>query len=209
MDTVTICNMALMAAGIPAITSLEDNNNNAKLCKTFYPILRDRVLRDHLWSFATAFAALQQTAEDSPDPEYPVICLLPGDIIRVIKLADDSPYCRYGKRILVKKYPATLVYIKKVEDPNLFDAAFVEALQNLISAEVVLSASRDIQMAQYFKNEYERKLAVARSIDSAENLHAHQTAAAHSSFIAARYGAAGQKKVGTIQFVKGNAGKQE
>lgn len=208
MDSVTICNMALMAAGIPPIVSFEETNNNAKLCKSFYPVLRDRVLRDHTWSFATTYYPLQQSADASPDPELPVQCVLPGDIIRIVGLLDNSPYRRIGNRILVSAPNLTLVYIARVEDPNLFDASFVEALQNLISAEVVLSASRDVQQAQFFRNEYERKLSIARSIDSQENTHAYQPPAAHSTFIAARNHGAAPSARSKVVFVKGNAGKQ-
>ena len=200
--------MALMAAGIPPVTSFEETNDNAKLCKTFYPVLRDRVLRDHNWSFATAYFDIQRSAEKSPDPEYPIVCILPGDLIRVLNLLDNSPYRRIGNKLLVTQFPVTLVYIKKVEDPNLFDPAFVEALQNLISSEVVLSASRDIQQAQYFRNEYERKLTIARSIDSQENSHSNQIQQTGSSFIAARHGAASRIAKGRVVFVEGTAGKQ-
>lgn len=208
MDSVAICNMALMAAGIPPITTFDENNDNARLCKDFFPVLRDRVLRDHTWSFATAYFELQQLSEKSPDPSYPIACVLPGDTIRVIGLTDNSPYRRTDNRILIAAYPATLVYIRRVEDPNLFDASFVEALQNLISSEVALSSSRDIQQAQYFRNEYERKLAVARSIDSQENSHIHQNEYRYSSFVAARSGNYGTPGRNKTVFVTGNAGKQ-
>lgn len=206
MDSVTICNMALMAAGIPSITSFDEENNNAKLCRSFYPVLRDRVLRDHTWSFATAYYKLPQLSEESSDPEYGIVCGLPVDVIRVVRLTDDSPYKRIGNKILVTHHPVTLEYIRRVEDPNLYDAAFVEALQNLLSSEIVLSSSRDIQQAQYFRNEYERKLAVARSIDSSENSDAHQPAGKESSFLAARRGYGMSSK--RVVFVAGNAGKQ-
>lgn len=208
MDSVTICNMALMAAGIPPITSFEETNNNAKLCKNFYPVLRDRVLRDHSWSFATTYYPLQQSAEASPDPAMPIQCILPGDVIRIVGLSDNSSYRRIGDRILVTAPDLTLIYIRRVEDPNLFDPAFVEALQNLLSAEFVLSASRDIQQAQYFRQEYERKLAIARSIDSQENTHSYQVTEAHSSFLAARNHGAVSGRHSKVVFVKGTAGKQ-
>lgn len=208
MDSVTICNMALMAAGIPPITSFEEINDNAKLCKSFYPVLRDRVLRDHSWSFATSYLELQQMAEKSPDPEYPFVAALPGDLIRVVSTLGDIPFRRIGNKILVKELPATCIVIRKVEDPNLFDPAFVEALQNLLSAEFVLSASRDIQQAQYFRQEYERKLAIARSIDSQENFAAYKFRNNPSSFIASRFGDVPLHRSGKVNFVKGNAGEQ-
>lgn len=207
MDPVTICNMALMAAGIPAITSFEETNNNAKLCKSFYPILRDQVLRDHTWSFATAYADLQELAEPSPDTEYPCQCALPADCVRIISLQDRSPYRCTGRKILLQHYPATLVYIRQEENCGLYDAAFVDALKNLLAAEIALSASRDIQMAQYFRNEYRQALVVARSIDSQENHHANQPGRRNSSFLAARCHGS-PRQPGKIVFVEGDAGKQ-
>lgn len=207
MDSITICNMALMAAGIPPITSFDELNDNARLCKTFYPALRDRVLRDHLWSFATTYCELQKLNENSPDPEFPIVCSLPGDLIRIAGLQDDAVYKHMGSKILVQSLPATLLYIRKVDNADAFDPAFAEALQNLLSAEIVLSASRDIQQAQYFRNEYERKLAIARSIDSQENSHALQNHGSNSTFLAARRGYPGHG-AGRVTFVQGNAGKQ-
>ena len=52
MNTIEICNLSLMMIGMPTIVSFENNNNNARMCKNFFPTVRDRVLRDHCWSFS-------------------------------------------------------------------------------------------------------------------------------------------------------------
>lgn len=207
MDSVTICNLALMMVGIPPITSFEDDNNNAKLCKNYFPVLRDRVLRDHSWSFATAAENLQRLQEISIDDEYEYCCALPGDVIRVIALSDDSPYRRIGNKILIKNYPAKVLYVKRVEDPNLFDETFIEALQYLIASEIGLANTRNVQLIHMFRERYEKSLATARSIDSQENRFAMQNRIRESSYIAAR-GYTGSGKVTGVNFVEGNAGKQ-
>jgi hypothetical protein len=186
MDSVTICNLALMMVGIPAITSFDDSNNNARLCKEFFPVLRDRVLRDHTWSFAVASCDLQQLDERCIDRDFQFVCALPGDAIRVINLDDDSPYRRIGNRILVRKLPARVMYIKRVEDSNLFDETFVEALQYLIAAEIGMANTRDAQLINLFTQKYQLALATARSIDSQENRFAYQNNPQRSSWLAAR-----------------------
>ena len=206
MDSVTICNLALMKVGIPPITSFDDENNNAKLCKTFFPVLRDRVLRDHDWSFAVAYHDLQALAETSPEPDLPTVCALPGDVIRVLSLDGGRPYRRVGARILVSELPATLVYIRRVEDPELFDETFVEALQYLLAAEIGLSGTRDPQLVNMLRQEYERNLAVARSIDSQENRFAHQPYPKRSRWIAGRGACATECR--PVKWTEGNAGKQ-
>lgn len=207
MNAVTICNMALMKVGIPPITSFDDENNNAKLCKTFFPVLRDRVLRDHAWSFAAAFHELQELDEPSPDPDLPKVCALPGDVIRVISLDGGRPYRRMGVRILVPELPATLLYTRRVEDTELFDDTFVEALQLLLASEVGLSGTRDPQLVNLLRQEYERRLAVARAIDSQENRHASQLRPRRSHWIDARGACPEERR--PVKWTEGNAGKQE
>ena len=175
MTSVEICNLALMACGMPSIVDFDETNNNARLCRNFYPVLRDRVLRDHHWSFATAFKSLVALDVSSGDPAYEKVCALPPDLIRIIEISDGRRYRRVGNTVLLAELPAILVYTRRIEDPQLFDATFIEALQNLLAAELVLTNSRDPQLTAYFRNEYEKRLALARSIDSQENRFAMQT----------------------------------
>ena len=206
MDSVSICNLALMMLGIPPITSFNDENNNAKLCRNFFPVLRDRVLRDHPWSFATAFHELQKLDERSGDPEFSDVCALPGDLIRVVELVGNSPYRRIENKILVRKLPATLVYTRRIEDPGSFDETFVEALQYLLAAEIGMSNTRDTRMIAMFRQEYDRRLALARSIDSQENRHSLQTRPQRSSWIRSR--GQGAESCRPVKWTVGTEGKQ-
>ena len=207
MDSVAICNLALMLVGIPAITSFNDANNNAKLCKTFYPVLRDRVLRDHTWRFATSFHNLQALDETSADPDYEVVCALPGDLIRVIEIADNRPYRRIENKILVEELPATLVYTRRVEDPGMYDETFVEALQYLLAAEIGMSNTRDTQLIALFRQEYDKRLALARSIDSQENRFAVQNRPKRSRWIFGR--GQGVENYRPVKWTTGTEGKQQ
>ncbi len=207
MDSVSICNLALMMVGIPAITSFQEENNNAKLCKTFFPVLRDRVLRDHTWSFATTFCNLQALNEKSHDPAYEYVCSLPGDVIRVIELVENRPYRRVENKLLVRELPATLVYTRRVEDPGLFDETFVEALQYLLAAEIGMSNTRDAQLINMYRREYEKRLALARSIDSQENRYSFQNNPRRSGWIRGR--GAGDGNYRPVKWTEGTAGRQE
>lgn len=207
MDSVSICNLALMMVGIPAITSFQEENNNAKLCKTFFPVLRDRVLRDHTWSFATTFCNLQALNEKSHDPAYEYVCSLPGDVIRVIELVENRPYRRVENKLLVRELPATLVYTRRVEDPGLFDETFVEALQYLLAAEIGMSNTRDAQLINMYRREYEKRLALARSIDSQENRYSFQNNPRRSGWIRGR--GEGDGNYRPVKWTEGTAGRQE
>lgn len=212
MDSVQICNLALMMAGIPPITSFQDENNNAKQCKTFFPVLRDRVLRDHAWSFACAFYDLQVLDEESPDPDYRFVCALPGDLIRVLNVVGDFPYRMFGGKLLIDHHPARIHYIRRVEDPSLFDETFVEALQYLLAAEIAMANTRDPNLISFYRQEYERRLAVARSIDSSENRFEAQNSPRRSRWIESRGGSGTgvrNNRIGKTELTVGTEGKQE
>ena len=183
MNEIEICNLSLMMLGIPSITSFDDENVNAKMCKKFFPVVRDRVLRDHSWSFATAYYDLQPSTEESPEPEYPYVCTQPYDMIRILELEGGKPYLHVGDAILVCEVPVRLKYIKRVTAAEEFDPLFAEALQYALAAEIVLTNTRDAQMVNFYRSEYERRLVVARSIDSQENRHAIQPGPQRSHWI--------------------------
>lgn len=212
MDSVQICNLALMMVGIPPITSFEDENNNAKQCKKFFPVLRDRVLRDHIWSFACSSYDLQVLDEESPDPEYRFVCTLPGDLIRVLNVVGDFPYRLFGGKLLIDLHPARIHYIRRIEDPSLFDETFVEALQYLLAAEIGMANTRDPNLISFYRQEYERRLAVARSIDSSENRFDAQNSPRRSRWIESRFGSGTgipHNRIGGTVFTEGTEGRQE
>lgn len=206
MTSIEICNSSLAILGMPPVVSLEDESNSARQCRTLFPILRDRVLRDHLWSFATAFAELQQLAEASPEERFSFVCALPADLIRVISIEGSGKYRKIaGKKILVQALPARIAYIRRVTDSGEFDGCFAEALQYLLAAELCMANTRDGNLAGFYRQEYEHRLAAARSIDSAENIDSFQHER-HSSFLAARHGL-GERRHG-LRKIEGDCGIQ-
>jgi hypothetical protein len=174
--------------GIPQILNFDEDSSQAKLCKQFFPVLKGRVLRDHTWSFAAKAVNLPRLAEKPFNPDFEFACILPGDLIRVNRLIPDSPYQIAGNQIFVNAFPVTLVYTADIADIDLADVTFQEALQYALAAELALASTRDAAMAEFFRREYEKKLALARSIDSQENRHIYQGKVRGSTFLAARRG---------------------
>lgn len=208
MYSVDVVNLALAALGIPTIVSFEDGSNQARQCAKLYPVLVERVLRDHHWSFATSGADLVATEEDSFDPAYPIVCVLPTDFIRLVAIVGGSSYRMAGSRILVTRLPAKIIYTRKVTDTTIYDPTFGEALQYLLMAELAMSNTREPSLAQYYRQEYERRLAIARSIDSSENQFAFSRGKPNSKFLSARIHGIADESTPPLTFTEGNAGEQ-
>ena len=208
MNSVQICNLSLMMIGMPIIVSFDDENTNARMCKNFFPVIRDRVLRDHSWSFALSYEDMNTTTETSPEPDFPFVCAKPFDLIRILEVDDGEEYRLVGNRVLTKRSGARIKYVRRVEDPEQFDELFIEALQYALAAEIVITNTRDVQLANFYRNEYERRLIVARSIDSAENRHDMKPRPRRSHWIEARGGGGKPCRHGNTVWTEGTEGKQ-
>lgn len=208
MNSIQICNLSLMMIGMPIIVSFDDENTNARMCKNFYPMIRDRVLRDHPWSFAITYSDLNTTTEQSPEPDFPFVCSEPYDLIRILEVDDGEAYRCVGNRILTKRRGARLKYVRRVEDPEMFDSLFVETLQYALAAEIVMTNTRDAQLVNFYRSEYERRLVIARSIDSAENRHDLTPRPKRSHWIEARFADGAPCRRGNTVWTTGTEGVQ-
>lgn len=212
MHALDICNLALNMLGIAPIISFDEDNNNARLCARFFPICRDSALRDHSWSFADkACQLVPLDGVESIDEELKVVCAIPGDCIAARYIMYDRPFRMWGRRIMVDAVPATLIYTARIEDTLLFDPLFVECLQYMLATEMAMCNTRDGNLVKFYRQEYERRLLLARSIDSRENRNQYQLSQKRSNFIQARNsGSQGVENCcGTpIKWTEGTEGKQ-
>lgn len=177
---IQVCNLALSRVGAYRIQSLDDATKEARECKLFYPFSRDAVLRDHDWGFARKRVSLALLSETWSGwdyaYQYPVDCLVArkitpdaetetGDKVEFEISSNDSLSRRV---ILTNKEDAELVYTAKVEDVNLFDAIFTDALAWRLASELAipLKAKADLQNVLFQK--YIFVLGRAEAINSNE-----------------------------------------
>lgn len=81
----TICNMALDMLHEGPITSIDDDEPNARRFKRNFDNLRDSFLEIHPWNFAVKSATI---AKDATDPAFgwDHRYLMPGDMLRLLPL---------------------------------------------------------------------------------------------------------------------------
>jgi hypothetical protein len=68
-----------------SIASLSENSQEAIACNRFYETARDATLRDHVWPFATKFAALG-LVEEEPNDEWGYSYRYPSDCLNVRRI---------------------------------------------------------------------------------------------------------------------------
>ena len=168
-SVVQIVNNALVKLGANAILSLTEDSEAARAANLIYEQIRDAVLRDHVWNFAKKRIELAKDS-DTPAFEFSFQYTLPSDCLRVLQMEDlDMIYKIESGKLLTDESPAKILYVSRVEDVNLFDSMFVEALSARISAELAVTLAESNSLYQNMMEMYQRKILDARSMDAQES----------------------------------------
>jgi hypothetical protein len=185
MDKTTICNLALShLASSAEITDIDDDRSKeAKACRRFYDVARDRVLRAFPWPFAvrTVQPALVYDYTDVTAAEWDYGYRYPIDALRLNKIQNEYhqrndlratrvPYRIMsddaGRIILCDLVDPILEYTSKIEDPEKFDPDFVTAFSLYLAS---LIAPRVTAGDQFKLGHY----AYQRAISELENAKAN------------------------------------
>jgi len=166
---IDICNLALRKVGAQTIMALDEASENARLCRQFYPRVRDTVLRLYPWNCATRRAKLTALSEAPAfgwARQYP----LPVDCLFVQRMEyQDIPFKIEGRVLLTDWAEANIIYTARLEDVSQYDNLLVQAIYTMLAAEISTSLRQDAKMYQGLMDELMmRVLPLARSINSQE-----------------------------------------
>ncbi|MDB6078125.1 MAG: uncharacterized protein JWO82_1872 [Akkermansiaceae bacterium] len=173
-----IANLALSEIGAKLIASLEtESSEEARVCRLRFPQARDALLRQHGWNFAVVRADLSKVAE-APVSDWDAAWQMPGDCVRVLRVAAGDPDVRggdfsiEGRRLLTRGADAvSLVYVSNAVAVGLWDALFVEALSYLLASKVAGPLTQSPSLATDMLNKYKQlALPEAKTVDAREVL---------------------------------------
>lgn len=174
MSEVSICNVALSLLAVNPVISLEDDSQQASLCKALYPVLRNAVQEDADWTFAIKRKSLAPTT-DTPDWKYTYSFLVPSDCLRLIEVTDQPEFQtnatyrlewrKEGNRIVCDAENIYIRYVSFVEDTSLFTPMFEQALSQRLAAEMAIPLVESKALYELYMGMYERKRDDAASTD--------------------------------------------
>jgi hypothetical protein len=141
---VDIVNRALIGLGVTPIVSLDQGGKAADSARALWPQVRDHVLRGHPWNCATARAVLAAEAT-APAFEWAVQFPLPADWLRCVEVNGTrwptDGWVVEGRKILTNETTCELLYVRREEDPNRYDAELVTALAAQLAHELAPALS--------------------------------------------------------------------
>ena len=166
MDAVSICNLALQKLGAKSITALTEDTTAGRECNRVYEHARDSELRAHPWNFARTRTSIAASSTD-PVFGYAKQYQLPSDCLRILPTSANDDWQIEGRMILTDDTsPLQLVYIKKVTDPNDFDALFVELLAARIAVEITEKVTQSNTKKAGVQAHYEMVRKEARRVNA-------------------------------------------
>ena len=168
-SVVQIVNNALVKIGANAILTLTEDSEAARAANLIYEQVRDACIRDHVWNFAVNRVELAQNS-GAPAFGFAYQYNVPSDCLRVLQMENmDMFYKIEGGKLLTDEGTAKILYLARVEDVNLFDAMFVEALSARLAAELSVTLSESNTLYSNMMEMYQRKILDARSMDAQES----------------------------------------
>ena len=128
----------------------------------------DEVLRAHFWKCAGARAKLPRLAA-RPAFGFESAFQLPGDFLRLIATDPENARVRVeGRALLADERELAILYIRRLEDATLYDAALRQCLALKLAAMMAYGATASTSLAQEMEARYRDKLREARAYDSME-----------------------------------------
>lgn len=169
---VDICNRALSKIGENTIIALTEDSKAARLCNLFYNDTRDMLLRKHPWNFAIKRVELAKLTT-SPVFGFDSEFQLPSDCLRVMFTnlqGDNRDFRIEGRKLLTDASSVKIEYIARIEDTTQFDSIFIDALSNQLAAELAYNISDNNTLVQFFMDNAEKSIRMAKSINGQEGI---------------------------------------
>lgn len=188
---VSICNVALQRIGVnDYIESIDDDDAPAEACNVAFEGLRDLILSEYPWPFATKRNT--PTALDGVTREgwsfafsLPSDCLTVQEIYpltRQPQLAAKIPYkleandAGSAQLLLCDLEEPTIIYTARITAASMWSAAFADALAWFIARDIATPLKARLELRDRAERTAELWLARARA-KSANESHEHRTEA--------------------------------
>ncbi len=170
---VGIVNSALSKLGEEPILSFTDDTTAGRLANRTYEEIRDSMIAEHPWNFASQRASLAAegtSPEWGFDNQYP----LPTDFLRLLDVSNSThlEYRVENKRILTDiDSPLKILYLRKITDANAMPPTFREALAARLAQEWAIPLTQNATLQGNMAQLYTRKFSLARAVDAQEDHH--------------------------------------
>lgn len=171
-----IYNIALSLLSVNPLISEGDTSAEGNMCNLLWPSVRDSVLSDRMWSFATMRVALNSDPVASSPGNYSRFAL-PNDFIRIDRVTEDEgmdlpvEFLVEGQWILAEGLDVAYVkYLAQITDTTLYSQQFVQAVSTRLASEMAIPFVESRTLQEQLFRLYQYKLESASASDSQQGM---------------------------------------
>lgn len=158
--------------GKEPIASFNDGSDRSKYCSNLYPMVRDQLLRKHLWNCAIKRVLLSPLA-DHPAYGYTNQFQLPADFLRLLEVGTSANFITdfqiENRKILANAAALPLRYVWRNDNEVNWDSSLVNVATLSMASVLAYPMTQSTTLADSLKAEVARALREAKAIDAQEN----------------------------------------
>jgi hypothetical protein len=178
--SVQICSNALLMLGKTPIASFTDGNDRSNYCANLYPMVRDTLLRKHLWNCAIKRVLLSPLST-APAFTYGQQYQLPADFLRVVEVGYLNRWIsEYAieSGLILAGYPTTstgtpaglpLRYVWRNDNEDTWDSALIHVATLAMAGVLAYPLTQSTSLRDSLKQELQIALREAKALDGSEN----------------------------------------
>jgi len=169
MQDVDVANQALALIGQDPIVGLDDDTTISNRVALFFSVERDATLRDHPWNFAIARKTLAVSIT-APVAGFAYAYPRDPDDLRILNVNEDKDlkWQVEGRNIVTDESTCVVKYIRRVTNPDEWDATFASAFSLRLASKLALAIAHLPELGRELLNQYLMLLMDAQSIDGQE-----------------------------------------
>jgi hypothetical protein len=173
LTEIDVINRALILLGDRQITSRTENTERARIMNALFDGIRDKILRECPWNFATEQLSL---AADISDPLYGFgnRYAYPSDFLYMIEIQNDEDYTLQGNYIHANSSTGLvggalyIEYVKRVTDMSQADSLFVESLSLKLAHDACENITQSNTKKEQLLRDYENSISMAKRLNGQE-----------------------------------------
>lgn len=193
ISVTSICNLALGNLRSSSINNIDDPSIQAQQCKLRYPLIKDSLLRDYMWNFASKIAPLALLDKEVPSwgyvYAYPNNCLKIDTVFNSSAVSKPTPFEIINldnERVIVSDYPDLSITYRYRCDESVFPSDFTKVLSLLLSSDLAIPLIGSDRAGQSLNEKYNKLFNDALRVALSNNIHEGYREEAESEFITVR-----------------------
>jgi hypothetical protein len=162
---VQIISDAYVLLGKKPVSSPLTDNPQYSAAKDIYDRLLPAVLSMHTWRFASKSFQLSESTETSPFERWSKVFLMPAEQLVSYRTEPIAEFEIYENKLYTNETAIRLDFVFKASEAN-FPPYFTRLMTFQLAADIAMTVTQTLTIAQYWDQKAARELNNARYLDS-------------------------------------------